>query len=94
MCGIIAVVRRQPTRQPVAAGPLADRLADVAPLFDPAREGLGARLDRAATALEEVDRSIRGVPGLLTMLVTLRPVPASLRSWSTSAPVRPRSRRR
>jgi len=68
MCGIIAVVRRQPTRPAVALGPLLDALEGVRPLLDPSAAGRRARLERAAGELEQVDRSLRGVPGLVSMV--------------------------
>ncbi len=66
MCGIIAVVRRPPTREPVPAGPLVEQLAAAGSLLadgDRRRE----RLEEAAGLLEQVDATLRGVPGLLTL---------------------------
>ncbi len=65
MCGIIAVVRRTPTRRPVPVASLVDRLAEVEGL-------LGGPIDPdalagAAEVLAEVDTALRGVPGLLSL---------------------------
>ena len=68
MCGIIAVVRRQPTRPAVPLGPLLDTLEGVRGLLDPSAADRRARLERAAEDLEGVDRTLRGVPGLVSMV--------------------------
>ena len=68
MCGIIAVVRRPPTREPVPVGPVLEALDAARPLFDPGADRRRSRLEDAATSLEEVDRTLRGVPGLLTLV--------------------------
>jgi glutamine---fructose-6-phosphate transaminase (isomerizing) len=68
MCGIIAVVRRSPTRAPSPVGPLLELLDAARPLLDAAPDGRRGRLDAAADSLEHVDRMLRGVPGLLGLV--------------------------
>jgi glucosamine--fructose-6-phosphate aminotransferase (isomerizing) len=68
MCGIIAVVRRPSTREPVAAGRLLQDLESTRPLLLAATERPLADLQTAADRLEAVDAALRGVPGLLTLL--------------------------
>ncbi|MDQ3569611.1 MAG: SIS domain-containing protein [Actinomycetota bacterium] len=64
MCGIIAILRRPSLRNPPAA-------REVLTGLDAARAALGAGvrwLGDAATALEEVDRSLTGPPGVRALL--------------------------
>lgn len=68
MCGIIAVVRRPPTRPAGSAEPLLALLERARPLLDPTSPRPRPGLEAAAVALEEVDAALRGVPGLLTLL--------------------------
>jgi glucosamine--fructose-6-phosphate aminotransferase (isomerizing) len=68
MCGIIAVVRRQPTREPIAAAALIERLDAVAPLLVAERTDRAQRLHAAAELIAAVDTDLRGVPGVLTLL--------------------------
>jgi glucosamine--fructose-6-phosphate aminotransferase (isomerizing) len=68
MCGIIAVVRRPSERTPTPPGELLERLESAAAALEPDLDGLLDRLERAAVTLAEVDRSLRGVPGLQSML--------------------------
>ena len=67
MCGIIAVVRRSPTRRPAPTEPLLELLDGSRALLDAGVDGRRDRLERAAVALEQVDTTLRGVPGLLTL---------------------------
>ena len=66
MCGIIAVLGRDPTRTPPDPGAVRGALDDVA-----ARLGDGpdaGRLEEAARLAHALDRSLRGLPGLRTLL--------------------------
>jgi len=65
MCGIIAVLSRPATRPAPEPSWLLERVATAAGLA-PAPDGadVSARLDDVAAVLEEVDRSLRGVPGV------------------------------
>ena len=66
MCGIIAVLRRASRRAPPAADRLSTLLDQAAAKIagDPDAE----QLEAAAEALEALDRELRGVPGLWTLL--------------------------
>ena len=68
MCGIIAVVRRPSDRAPEAAGRLADQVGVAELLLEPSLDDLRDRLDRGADELEAVDRALRGVPGLQSLV--------------------------
>ncbi|MGB6058420.1 MAG: hypothetical protein WBF71_09150, partial [Microthrixaceae bacterium] len=68
MCGIIAVVRRRSSREPVPAGPFVDELAAVcADLRTPTGQ-LNTVLGDAADRLEVVNTALSGVPGLLSLM--------------------------
>lgn len=68
MCGIIAVVRRRSEREPTPAVEVNARLDEAAPLLSASDADLLSSLRRAADALEAVDRDLRGVAGIRTML--------------------------
>jgi glucosamine--fructose-6-phosphate aminotransferase (isomerizing) len=68
MCGIIAIVRRPSSRQPVEAVALLSELDAVRPLLTTGAELPLAELTEAADRLEAVDAALRGVPGLRTLL--------------------------
>jgi glutamine---fructose-6-phosphate transaminase (isomerizing) len=71
MCGIIAVVRRSPSRDAVGLAPLLDELALAGGALTAAVDGEGVRLERldeAAVLLSAVDGALRGVPGVLGLL--------------------------
>ena len=68
MCGIIAVVRRRSERAAPAPGALLASLDAAVSDMEPVLADLSARLDTAASVLAEVDRDLRGVPGLTTMV--------------------------
>src|SRR5688572_29236266 len=66
MCGIIAVLRRKSRRQPP---PAANVRAAVAAAERAIAAGWGAaELDAGAKALAQIDRDLKGVPGLWTLL--------------------------
>jgi glucosamine--fructose-6-phosphate aminotransferase (isomerizing) len=71
MCGIIAVLRRPSGRRPVPAPDVLARLDDVAAGLaagsDPGTSPVQL-LEAAAAGLESVDRDLRGLPGLTTLL--------------------------
>lgn len=68
MCGIIAVVRRRSGRAPTSLAELRERtVAAAEALGDPTSPPI-ERLDTAAEHLHEVDRALRGVPGILSMV--------------------------
>src|SRR5438270_11711221 len=62
MCGIVAVLRQPAARRPATA-------AEVLAELDAAADALAAgRLGEGAARIEEVDRVLRGVPGVRTLL--------------------------
>ncbi len=63
MCGIVAILRRPSRRPPPSA-------RDLLPKLDLALTALGdmGTLAEAAVAVEEVDRALRGVPGVTALL--------------------------
>lgn len=67
MCGIIGVVRRRSTRVPPELGPLVTDLDGARALIDGWRGSI-VDLDVAATMIERVDRTLRGVPGVCALL--------------------------
>jgi glutamine---fructose-6-phosphate transaminase (isomerizing) len=70
MCGIIAVVRRRPTRTPPSPDALLGLLQPLPALlaFDAVDATLEERLVQAVSALDEVNALLGGVPGLRTLL--------------------------
>jgi glucosamine--fructose-6-phosphate aminotransferase (isomerizing) len=69
MCGIIAVLSRQPTRPAPDPTWLAERVGTAAGLVPAPDDGdLVDRLSDASAILEEVDRALRGVPGVQTLV--------------------------
>ena len=67
MCGIIAVVRRASTREPVPAPSVIDALAATAGVLRSDGDLL-TRLDDVANRLGRIDTDLRGLPGLQTLL--------------------------
>ena len=67
MCGIIAVLRRRSDRLPPEAAELQARLDAAAGALDTALPDL-AGLAAAAAALEDAERTLRGVPGVLALV--------------------------
>ncbi len=78
MCGIVAVIRRRPTRRPPDPGTLERTLVGARQALDAVLATAGDRaawlpaLDGAASSLEAVDRALRGRPGLEALLGSLR----------------------
>lgn len=68
MCGIIAVVRRRSTREPVSIDELTSELLLIQQLLESADVDLGSKLEQAADRLQDVDRALQGVPGLVALL--------------------------
>ncbi len=69
MCGIIAIVRGRSTRVPPTSAVILARLEGVPELVvGPLDPPLGKRLDEAARRVEEVDRLLRGSPGVRALL--------------------------
>ena len=68
MCGIIAVIRQKSQRLPVPAAPLAQTLAELHPNLAAPTADLCERLLLAAEQLEQVDRVLRGVAGLQSLI--------------------------
>jgi glucosamine--fructose-6-phosphate aminotransferase (isomerizing) len=69
MCGIIAVLSRPATRPAPDGDWLAERVATAAGLVpDPNAGDLVPRLVDAAAVLEEIDRALRGVPGVQALV--------------------------
>ncbi len=66
MCGIIAVLRRGSRRQPPSSTILDQAVATATAAID--RSFAAADLDAAAVALADLDRQLRGVPGLRCLL--------------------------
>ena len=67
MCGIIAVVRRASTREPLPAQTVIDALTSATgALAGPG--DLLARLEEVADRLQRIDTDLRGLPGLHTLL--------------------------
>ena len=69
MCGIIAVVRRRSTREPVSVDAIIDELAGIQGLVDDFSGTHWEILEQAADRLDAVDRKLQGVPGV-TALIT------------------------
>jgi glutamine---fructose-6-phosphate transaminase (isomerizing) len=67
MCGIVGVVRRRSTRRPPGIAPLLAALDDAIAHVD-GWNGDAERLLAAAAAVEQVDRALRGVPGVRALL--------------------------
>ncbi len=69
MCGIIAIARRRATRQQPTSAEIIEGLdAALAGLPEPGADDLAEALDARATMLTAVDISLRGEPGLQTLL--------------------------
>jgi glucosamine--fructose-6-phosphate aminotransferase (isomerizing) len=71
MCGIIGVVRRRATRVPPETADLVTALDDVLRGLAPWADGSGADpadLAQLASAIEQVDLELRGVPGVRALL--------------------------
>lgn len=68
MCGIVAVVRRRATREPVTVDSLVDEMSSVETALSAPDAATGPALAAVADRLEAVNTSLQGVPGLLTML--------------------------
>ena len=68
MCGINAVVRRRSTREPVSIDELTSELLLIQQLLESADVDLGSKLEQAADRLQDVDRALQGVPGLVALL--------------------------
>src|SRR5947207_2290901 len=69
MCGIIAVLSRPPTRPAPDPSWVTERMATATGVVPGPEAGdLMARLGDSAGILEEVDRSLRGVPGVRTLV--------------------------
>lgn len=68
MCGIIAVIRQKSQRLPVPAAPLAQTLAELHSNLAAPTADLCERLLLAAEQLEQVDRVLRGVAGLQSLI--------------------------
>ena len=85
MCGIIAVVRRRSERAAPAPDALLASLDAAVSDMEPVLADLSARLDTAASVLAEVDRDLRGVPGLTTMVGDLAATSAIARRVDTLA---------
>jgi glucosamine--fructose-6-phosphate aminotransferase (isomerizing) len=68
MCGIIAIARRRSEREPEPVGPLLERLEQAGAHLSSAEGTPRDRLEAAAVQLEGVDESLRGVPGVRTLL--------------------------
>src|SRR5204863_7467011 len=69
MCGIIAVLSRPATRPAPDPSWLAERVATAAGLVPaPGAADLVAHLVDAAAILEDVDRALRGVPGVRALV--------------------------
>ncbi len=66
MCGIIAVVRRPSTRTAPTAAELLELLDPVSRLLD--ADPLGSNVGEAAERVGQVDRLLRGVPGVQALL--------------------------
>jgi glucosamine--fructose-6-phosphate aminotransferase (isomerizing) len=67
MCGIIAVLRREPGRPPPSSAEILE-LLEAAPGALLGSDGLDAALHAAATDVEAVDRLLHGVPGVTALL--------------------------
>jgi glucosamine--fructose-6-phosphate aminotransferase (isomerizing) len=70
MCGIIAVLRRRSTRDAPDLGALEARLAAAVARFDaiPSSSDPVGEASEVAAALEAVDRTLSGIPGLCALL--------------------------
>src|SRR5262245_12993002 len=66
MCGIIAVLRRKSRRQPLSVDSIRQALAAAERAV--ASGWSAPALDAAAQALAQIDRELKGVPGLWTLL--------------------------
>lgn len=73
MCGIVAVLRRRSERNPPAVADIASDLAAAEAALGGLRsggaDGLVAALEAVATRIESADTNLRGVPGILVLLV-------------------------
>jgi glutamine---fructose-6-phosphate transaminase (isomerizing) len=67
MCGIVGVVRRRAARKPPAIGPLLASLDEAIAYVD-GWSGRSEDLLAAAAAIEQVDRELRGVPGVRALI--------------------------
>lgn len=67
MCGIIAVVRRRTTREPVHVDEVLSRLVVADGLLADVASAWAEQLAAAADLLEGVDGDLRGIPGILTL---------------------------
>lgn len=68
MCGIVAVVRRRATRDPIAVDSLIDEMTSLETELSAVDTTIGEVLERVADRLEKVNVTLQGVPGLRTML--------------------------
>ncbi|MCA8967752.1 MAG: hypothetical protein KDC48_22920, partial [Planctomycetes bacterium] len=66
MCGIIAVLRRHSRRQPPSPHALTALLTEAEQQL--VADADAAQLAAAASTLEQLDRELRGVPGLMALL--------------------------
>ena len=68
MCGIIAVVRKPGIGPIPSAAELSSTVADAVDAFDPSSGQLDAALLALASAMQGVDRSLRGVAGVAALV--------------------------
>jgi glucosamine--fructose-6-phosphate aminotransferase (isomerizing) len=68
MCGIIAVVRKPGIGPIPSAAQLSSTVTDAVDVFDPSSEQLDEALRALASAMQGVDRSLRGVAGVAALV--------------------------